>query len=259
MNTPMNASGWSRGRWVLIISTIFLAQVFLVFMERAPKNSSPPKSDSKYYLRPQPITSRQIAGTFFASDPTLFSGVSLHSFSGPAWLRIPASDYRFPESTKPTKWLALEVNQLGCLPELRSSAKSVELAPEELAGPAVRFFFPEPEPTVQTQSVVRLEGELASRVVDMPATWPPWSGNDKDVLNRTEVQLAVDRAGVVVSTLVLQDGRSGSKEADLEALEIARMLRFSPSINAAGITRGKLVIEWRTALPVENEVPAKNM
>ena len=262
MNSP-DPREWPPGRWALTIAILIVVQLAAIFIfskhSTAPRPSSPPLPN--FTLLPGSLTSRRIASSFFASDPTLYSAASLHSFSGPAWLRVTPPPYTIPDPPKATNWLALDVTQLGLLPDLRNNPLEGSLADADIVSPSVEplpaFLIDTPP---NTQSVVHIEGPLASRALNLPPILlaRPWP----DTLRDSEIEIAVNNAGLVISArslpllrsglILLGTGsteeRSALVEADRDALKLARQLRFAPTHDPA-VAWGKLVIQWSTTAP----------
>jgi TonB family protein len=95
---------------------------------------------------------------------------------------------------------------------------------------------------IRTQSVFEIQGEPAGRERNAPIelrTWPA-----PRLLSNSVVQIAVDSAGQVIAARLL--ARSGSADADTNALDVARRLRFRPAPSPAPVW-GRAVFEWQTA------------
>jgi len=79
-----------------------------------------------------------------------------------------------------------------------------------------------------------------------------------DVLLSSKVQVLVNPAGNVVSTVLLSSSGYATAEPhavtpDQRALELARAMRFAP---ARDFTVGQLIFDWRTVAPtVTNAAP----
>ncbi len=246
----------------MTIASLLALQVgfIFVFAERH-HPVRPPKARPNFHLLTEPVTSRQLARTFFASDPTLFSGASLHSFSGPAWLRIDRQTYSFPNDEKLARWLDLDTNQLGHLSDLSLTRLRTVPAATELPSPKIEPFpFFRTEEHFRTQSTVRVVGDLAAKKPELPTNLPSWPvANPSELVTNSIVELAVCPGGEVVSSRLLV--RSGSGAADAEAVRLARKLQFSggaPSGPEAKLTWGRLVFEWRSLpIPETNGPPVR--
>jgi TonB family protein len=207
-----------------------------------------------------PATSRLLANSFFATDPTLFSSASLHSFSGPAWLRIGPTTYSMPELDNPVRRLELDVEHLGALSQSSLSRLPLPLLPGTLAAPKVEQapFLRVELPVVRTQSVARLTGSLAARASEPPSglhRWPAPADLAMPMVSNSVVEMAIDPDGEVVAARVLT--RSGVEAADAEALRTARAMHFLPlASRAPAMEWGSLIIDWQTALPPDTNTPA---
>jgi hypothetical protein len=256
--TRQSPPGWSRRRWLLTLSGIFLAQLALVFLFQQGGHTPPkkPTPATDYRLEPSILTSRQIARSFFTVDPTLYSSASLHSFSGPAWLRLEPPGYTFPSSERPANWLKINTNQLGQAP-IGLSRLSSPLQTLPVASPKLELLLNYLVPdTVRTQSLVTLDGDLIARASETTRTIPPWTSSD--MISNSVVELAADACGQVIS--VRLTGHCGSPEADRQALKIARNMVFAPVAAEVGgrpITAGTLTFQWQTVLPPDTNSPPK--
>lgn len=249
---------WNRRRWILTFSTIFVAHLFLVFLfqHSKPKHYST-GVNTRFEMLPRPLTSRQIAASFFTTDPTLFSAASLHSFSGPAWLRVEETNYFFPGPSKADNWLDLNTNILGQIPTSATGVRNL-LQPMVIPGPKVESFLNLTVSDIsRTQSIVSVEGDLAKRIQILPTHLPAWASDM--MITNTVVELAADASGEVVSARLT--GRSGLLAADLEALKVARQMTFQPLAvdGKLQMTWGTLLFEWQSFLPPETNSPGKKI
>jgi TonB family protein len=99
------------------------------------------------------------------------------------------------------------------------------------------------EPAPAQNSTMQIEGELAQRQL-LPSQISLTNWPYADVLAPCVVQVLVDAAGNVVSTVLLTP--SGYDAADQSALEIARALRFTP---LSHLTFGRIIFNWHTVPP----------
>lgn len=260
---------WSPRKWGVVIFGFFIVQLALIFVfseyHRAPSKKQ--RSRPNIHLLTAPVTSRQLAKSFFASDPTLFASVSLHSFSGPAWLRIEPPEYVIPDRDTPIRWLDLDIASLGSVSDASLGRLPPPLQPGMLAGPKIEQFpFLRMETQVRTQSIARVVGPLASRVAELPECLPSWPAPTDlatQLVGTSIIEIAADDNGEVISAHVSRlGGRCGLDAADAEALRIARTLHFMPVARSASstpkLTWGKLIVEWQTQLlPETNSAAAK--
>jgi TonB family protein len=190
--------------------------------------------------------------TFFAIDPTVFPLPSWHGFSGRAWLRLPAREFEAPGEPETPAWLALDTARLGSdFPQLNRAKSALAFGLADEGGPELEpwpaSLTPEP---VRTGSLFVIQGELAGRQFNAPAELP--AETNAQLLAKSVVQIAVDSAGQVIAARLL--ARSGLAEADSNALDKARRLRFRPVPSPTPVW-GRAVFEWQTVEPA-NAGPA---
>jgi TonB family protein len=178
------------------------------------------------------------------NDPTLFALPHQRDFAAAGWLNIqtnPPPDFRY---TEPPRWLPLSADGLGAAFGRLMPANSLVNPPLDFK-PAPMLITPATpmEPALPPTSTMQIEGELAPRQLPAPISLTNWPF--ADVLSPCVVQVLVDAAGNVVSTVVLKS--SDYKDADDKALELARTLRFKP---AASLTIGQVTFNWHTVPPV---------
>ena len=251
---PAEPAQWTRGRFLGLVGVLFVLQagLILLFAEREQSSSHVVPPPGHFGLVRMPLTADQLSKKFFASDPTVFSLPNLHGFSERAWLRPAAQQFEMPSETEAPAWLTNDAVQLGTnFPQL-SGAKSVQpfglpaqRGPDSEPWPA--FLSPE---VIKTQSILEIEGDLAGRPFNTPAGLPAWPS--AQLLANSVVQIAVDSAGQVIAARLL--ARSGSTDADTNALDKARNLRFRPASSPAPVW-GNAVFEWQTVEPT-NASPA---
>lgn len=197
------------------------------------------------------LTAEQLSETFFAIDPTVFTLPSEHGFSGQAWLRLP-EQHEPPGETEAPALLPLDAALLGTnIPLLTPAKTSLPFSLADTRGPELEpwpvFLAPE---LFRTQSVFEIQGGLAGRLLNAPAILPAWPS--AQLLTNSVVQIAVNPTGQVIAARLL--ARSRSAEADSNALDLARRLRFQPVPSPAPVW-GKAVFEWQTVEPA-NASPA---
>src|SRR5208282_3946113 len=174
--------------------------------------------------------------------------------SGRAWLDQRPPAFQSQVQLEPPSWLGLDTAPLGTnfpAPSLGFPAISPDLAePQILRVEPPPVFLP--PVIVPTQSVFRLEGELAGSLLGLP----PQLGARANLLllSNSVVQIAADPAGAILAARL--DGRCGSADADADAVAAARQLRFAPS--SAGRTRwGRAVFQWQTTEPPADATQSK--
>jgi len=251
---PAISCGWTRGRFWRVTGVLCIVQagLILLFAEREHRPFRMAPAPGHFRLLGTPLTAGQLTRTFFAIDPTVFPLPSSKGFSERAWLRLPARQIEAPSETNERAWLTLDTNRLGTDFEPLNRAKSAlpfgwtdQRSQEPEPWPV--FLIPEP---VRTQSLLEIQGELAGRQLNAPAELP--AETNAQLLAKSVVQIAVDSAGQVIAARLL--ARSGSVEADNNALDQARRLRFRPAPSPTPVW-GKAVFEWQTVEPT-NAGPA---
>jgi len=255
MNPPAcMLSRWSRSKWATVIGGLFLIQAALIFAFAQRESPAPARAPSgpQIHMVTSPLSARRIAASFFASDPTLFSSISRHGFSGQAWLEYAQPAYAIPGADIPPRWLSVNPGELGRVAEASMARLGGVRAPEPLGGPLVEStpFQKQTEP-IRPRSSVRLTGALVSRQTQLPdnlRAWPLSSEPGAMLVSNTVVELAADSQGEVVS--VRLRSKSGLDAADAEALRAAWNLHFSPlpagAANAPPMTWSHLVFRWQT-------------
>ena len=112
------------------------------------------------------------------------------------------------------------------------------------------------EPALAQNSTLRVEGELAQRQLPSQINLTNWPY--ANVIAPSKVQVLVDAAGNVVSTVLLppDSGFTAAdqyEKADQCALELARAARFAPS---SRLTVGRMIFNWHTVPPPATNAPA---
>jgi TonB family protein len=225
---------------------IVQAGLILLFGGREHRPARMVPAPGYFRLLGSPLTEDQLFKTFFAIDPTVFPLPSLHGFSERAWLRLPARHFEAPGETEPPAWLTLDAARLGTdFPPLNRAKSALPFVLTDQRGAEAEAWpvFLAPEPA-RTQSLLEIQGDLAGRQLNAPAGMRAWPS--AELLAKSVVQIAVDSAGQVVAARLL--ARSGSVEADNNALDKARRLRFRPVPSPTPVW-GKAVFEWQTAAP----------
>jgi len=245
---PMEPSGWTRGRFWRVVGVLCIVQagLILLFAERGLRPSRMAPAPGHFRLLGRPLTADQLTKTFFATDPTVFPLPSLHGFSERAWMRLPARQFEAPSEMEAPAWLTLDAARLGTdFPPLKRDKSALPFSLTDQRGPELDpwpvFLAPE---LVRTRSLFEIQGELAGRQLNAPAELP--AETNAQLLAKSVVQIAVDSAGQVIAARLL--ARSGSVEADSNALDKARRLRFRPVPSPTPVW-GKAVFEWQTVEP----------
>ncbi len=244
-------------RWLITVLLVFAAQLGLIFGLSDKTRPRARSSVSRASLRLAAPGSNEVLALM---DPTWFALPHRQSFSGPAWMTIPAlptNAFSWSEELRP---LGLRTQDLGAafnrFVATNDFAGFQTLAPPEpaLALPAVTPW------AVASNSSLRIEGRLAQRRLLTPLNLPPWSHTD--LLTNTVVQVLVDAEGRPVSGGILLSS-SGSQLADQHALEQVLAARFNSVADGSAtgpadrLTWGTLIFEWKNVPePVTNTAPA---
>jgi TonB family protein len=236
---PGHREGWSRNRWLGALILIFAAHVALIYLFGAKKPVVPRAVAHVPTLQFASDTDEMLA----LNDPTLFALPHQRDFAGTAWLTTP--DVKPPSFrwTEPPRWLALSPDSLGATFNRLMQTNVFASHPLDFK-PALTLSAPAlpVEPQLPQHSTMQIEGELAQRQLPAPISLTNWPF--ADVLSPCVVQVLVDTAGSVISTVVLTP--SGYDTADQHALVIARNLRFKP---ATSLTLGRIIFNWHTVPP----------
>ena len=246
--------GWTRRRFWCVVGVLCLVQAGLIalFGEREREVPRQVRGPGHFRLIGDALNADQLSKTFFAIDPTVFPLPSLHGFSERAWLRLSDQPKEAPDEKEAPAWLALDVAGLGTniLP-LGGAKPALPFSLADQRGPESEPWPPFLTPEfIRTQSRFDIQGELSGRLLNAPAQLPAWASSQ--LLTNSTVQIAVDSAGQVISVRLL--GRSRSLDADTNALDVARRLRFQP-VPAPAPVWGRAVFEWQT-LEATNARPA---
>jgi hypothetical protein len=248
-------SAWTLGRFLGVVGILFGLQVGLVALfgargariEKAPTASTGLRAVGE-------LGQEQLRRLFFASDPAIFALPGAHSFSGRAWMDQPPPHYQPAKQIEMPRWLALEAKRLGSGPaEMEDSDSTAPLPPAPLeisqSEPLPVFLTPV---IIPAQSVFRIEGDAARRLIGPAPALHAWPSPVKKLLANTVVEIAVNQAGDVVAARLLS--RSGSPEADADAVAKAGALRFRPAPEAP-MTWAPVVFRWQTTFPEATGTP----
>jgi hypothetical protein len=250
---PRRKGSWSLKRWLLLIALVLIAHIVLIFTFGGRKPVTP-----RAVKDAPELTLAGGSGDWLAlDDPTLFALPSREGFAGPAWLEAPRLEIHVKDWTEKPRFLPLPTNELGALfnqfmQTNRSATFRFDLKPPpQFAAPEVPL-----EPKFAETSTLRIEGGLAQRQLLTPIKLPSWPY--ADVIAPSKVQVVVNAAGNVVSTVLLSScGYVASTPLevtpDQRALDLARAARFTPS---SGLTVGKLIFKWHTVAPTVTNTPA---
>ncbi|MBI3850917.1 MAG: energy transducer TonB [Verrucomicrobia bacterium] len=251
---------WPRVRWWLAVIFVLLVQVGLVYWlsDRSVVTPRPPASVPAVFLVQDALVRLPTV-----TDPLLFSPANPNGFSGGVWSKTPKLEFHLADWTAPPSLLGLQTRQLGnaftkFVRTNNTSSFTVADNPEPRLSSPELFLTVTPVPT---QSELRVEGELLQRTFASPMVLTNWPGTN--ILTPTVVQVMVDLDGKTVSASVLS--KSGSTDADKQALNLAKAARYSSIRNhgasqspVSKLTWGRLIFEWHTvALPPAGPPPRK--
>ena len=250
------SEGWSRQRWLTLVSLVFAAQVALIFALGEKKFLPPPAVTNVPQLTLADGSSELIA----LDDPTLFALPHANDFASAVWRQMPVAPQPSFRWTEPPGELQSPAHEnLGAV-----FTRFIQTNP--FAAPPLDFK-PEPKlsepvlplpPVFAEYSTLQISGDLAQRRLlnENEIHLPSLTFND--VLAPSKVQALVDAEGKVVSAVLLPSenpietlGRTD--KGDTNALAFARGLRFSSS---SRLTVGQLIFDWRTVAPPATNSPA---
>jgi hypothetical protein len=246
----MEPRRWSRIRWWSMLALIFTAQLALIFWLGARRTDYPGRTAFVPGLR--------IAGPAWdellaLNDPTLFALPHQQGFAGTAWLTVTNFGAEPFIWSEPPRWLTFPIEELGAA--FRSYIATNPFGPPEAPSRLEpEFLSPQVSSSrdLPQRSTLRLTGGLALAI---PLVLKSWA--NAEILTNSVVQVLVGSDGKPVSVTLLS--RSGSEEADHEAVQQATRARFqrsairagTPAERANGLRWGQMVFEWHT-LPLSN-------
>jgi hypothetical protein len=248
---PRGKSPWRWSRWLLFIVLVLAAHVALIFIFGGRKPITPRTTTDAPKLELATRSSEWL----LLNDPTLFALPSREGFAGPMLLDQEIAQFHRQEWTEAPRWLQLPVEDLGAVFNEFMQTNRFARFRFDLT-PSPRFNAPAAplEPQFAESSTLRVEGGLVHRRLLTPMELPSWPY--ADVIAPSRVQVLVNAAGEVVSTVLLPLNNSGEvrdADADARALELARAARFVP---ASDLTLGNLVFRWHTVAPPATNAPA---
>jgi len=257
-STTIEPRVWPLRKFFTGISVVLVLQA-VVFLWPTAQPPAPAPG------RPAPtihLATGHPGGLLALADPTLFALPHREGFSGAGWIKTPRQEFQLREwsDSEPPRWLPLSVQELGAgfknfVQSNAPPAFQVVSVPDLM--PVFTGVFPDER--ASTQSTVRVEGSLAQRRLLSLGELKSWFS--PTVLTNTVVRVLVNARGTVESRALLS--RSGSDDADRDALELAREARFE-SIEITGpdrtrnadhaVTLGTLIFEWQAApAPATNQ------
>lgn len=256
----MNASatalpGWSRRRFWSVALILFAAQagLLLLFGSDGRRLLRKAPMPGHFLVMDAPLSSDQLTKRFFAVDPMVFAWPNGNNFAEEIWLNAPEPQLEMPSAIQSAESLGLDPSRLAFnLPrqkraEITLPPRSAESGDTEIE-PWPATLAPE---SIRAQSLMDIHGGLSARCLNLPAQLPSWPS--AQLLSNSVVEIAVNPAGQVIAARLL--GRSGLIDADTNALDHARNLRFTPSRFSSPVW-GRVVFQWQTLEPTNGAPPA---
>jgi hypothetical protein len=251
---PQGKGPWTRGRWLTLIALVFAAHVALLFVFGGRKQIVPRAVTNVPTLKLADDSSEWIA----LNDPTLFALPHQKDFASAIGLQTAALKQPSFRWTEPPRWLSLFADELGMafnqfMQTNCFASFELQLKPSlKLSTPLLPI-----KPVLAQNSTLRVEGELAQRQSPSPINLTNWPY--ANVIAPSKVQVLVDAAGNVVSTVLLppDSGFTAAdqyEKADQRALELARAVRFTPSSH---LTVGRMIFNWHTVPMINTNEPSR--
>jgi hypothetical protein len=249
----LQSRGWSRRRLICTGVVLFAAQVILVlwFGQRPGSLPQRPSFSTVISLVPEGQPMEQFEKFIAPDDPTLFALPGLNGFSGSAWLQYPALDYQPPDYSEPLRWLEINEQSLGetFSSFLATNTLATPMIADKPLPPLQRYEPNYPNEPVPARSLLRIEGELAGRMlpgVPLLKSWP-----HSQLLSNTVAQVVASPDGMTLSATLLTG--SGLTQADTYALKLAGNTRWRPVHRhdgradlAESLAWGRMIFQWHT-------------
>jgi len=229
-------NGWSWKKIFLLILLAFAGHFAFVYLLGTHKHTASRTATNVPVLHLADNSSELVQLT----DPTLFALPHADAFA-PAnrssSFAISQPSFRWPI---PTPFVTLNADNLG-------AAFKAFMQTNRFPMFALNFK-PEPQPiapeaaiesALPKNSTYQLAGELAGRRMLNALAAPTLTVND--VIAPSRIQLLVDKAGMVVSTVLLKSSENAA--ADQQAMALAYSLQFAP---AEKLMFGEIIFNWHT-------------
>jgi hypothetical protein len=238
---------WTSARWLTVIALVFATHIALIFLFGEKKEIVPRAATYVPTLTVANNSDELLA----LNDPTLFALPQQRDFASASWLNIsPMKPPKFSWTEPPQPLKLPSANSLGMAFGQFMQTNFFASQPLDFR-PAVELSTPTlPVETAPAQnSTMQIESELAQRQLPSEISLTNWPY--ADVIAPSKVQVLVDAAGNVVSTVLLPPDNGFTAAdyyaaADQRALELARALRFAPS---SSTTFGRIIFNWHTVPP----------
>jgi hypothetical protein len=242
-NPKPSGTGWGGQQLILVITLAFIAHVALVFFFGTKKPFLPQAVKNVPELSLASRADELVA----LSDPALFALPNPHDFGSAVWQKMPAIEQPSFRWTEAPRLLAPDAEHFGAaFHHFMRTNQFFELPPSFKSPAPFAIEFPAIDPALPQASTLQISGELAHRRLLVQPQLPSLLLND--VIAPSKVQVLVDRAGGVVSAVLLpaentleSAGRTETGESN--ALASARSLRFAPSVQP---TFGEIIFHWHT-------------
>ncbi|MDX1952504.1 MAG: energy transducer TonB [Verrucomicrobiota bacterium] len=230
------------------ILLILLIQLVLVWVFSEPEDSQSSRGKEISTVYHMPPTGTAVSSSLLEA-PLVFAAPHPQGFSGAAWMKLPAIKAPVRAATNNMQFTSYREAGHGSisvvfpgndlLPPARSAMPMVSWSPEV--------------PDSTPKSILTIHSAFAPRLRTVPEL-PPQVHTD--VLSNSVVQVGLDPRGRVVSSRILVG--SGSRQADLDALRIARQLSYTPSAEHE-LQWGELTFQWASlpSLPTNSPAPAQ--
>jgi hypothetical protein len=236
-------AGWPQSKLILFIVFALAAHIGFIFIFGTKKPVVPRAVTNAPQLQLADNSSELVA----LDDPTLFALPHANDYATPFWQSPPAVQPPNFRWTEAPRYLTLTHQNLG--------ATFIRFVQTNPPVPFVLNFQPPPPfaefltsavPPLPQNSTVQIAGDLAQRSLLKPILAPDLPYND--VIAPSRVQVLVDAAGSVISTVLLPADNSADALghwdfADQRALTLARAARFTA---APQLTFGELIFNWHT-------------
>ena len=245
---PQGGGPWTRSRWLTLIALVFAAHVALLFVFGGRKQIVPRAVTNVPTLKLADNSSEWLA----LNDPTLFALPHQKDFASAIWRQTAAKQPSFRWTEPPRPLPSPSADELGLafdqfMQTNHFASFKLQLKPSlKLSAPGLPI-----EPVLAQNSTLRVEGELAQRQLPSQINLTNWPY--ANVIAPSKVQVLVDAAGNVVSTVLLPPdsvfaAADQYDKADQYALELARSVHFAPSSH---LTVGRMIFNWHT-VPMTN-------
>ena len=243
--TETPREGWTRNRFLFLVTLLLAAHVALIFIFGTKKQIAPRAVVNVPRWQLADRDSEFIA----LGDPTLFARPNAHDVVTEFWRRTPSAAPPDFNWTEPPRYLAPAAENFGAAFRAFMRANQpaefqLRLQPEPKITAPVAL----PADELPAATTMQVTGDLANRQrlnqIALPAI------PSAEIIAPSRVQALVDADGNVASAVLLES--SALPAADQRALQLVRELRFAP---APQLMFGEIIFNWRTVPPANtNEI-----